>query len=312
MVLNEEGIVKVRKHVEEKLLKVPDGTRIHIDKNMLEKLLFEKVEAVSKEGEIVIFKVPVWSGDFLSKIDLSEISFEDVSWACDCYVRNEFFTSNKAEFEKESSLLYVRSDLMNSYESKLHENKKQWYSILYRNTNAVIDFEKSIEFKKGLGIIIVGADFSYTDLTNFKKQDKIHFEFCNFEGTSLPLRTFIENKENRMTNCNFTDLDLNGCKLDLTDILRVHVHSSVFTRTKIDININISIIAFKNNDCFQFELRELLRKKRIEGCFLNGVKVKSDYEKEQTAKKMLENYNEYKLKIISDLDDGLDKHYIRK
>lgn len=45
---------------------------------MLEDLLFEII-TLNKEKGIKI-KLPIWSGDFLKKIDLSEIDFTDVSW----------------------------------------------------------------------------------------------------------------------------------------------------------------------------------------------------------------------------------------
>ena len=69
-----EVIKQLRKMIEEKIKKVPDGKRLYINKELLERLLFEQ-----DIKHLTYIKVPMWTGEFLSKIDLSEISFENVN-----------------------------------------------------------------------------------------------------------------------------------------------------------------------------------------------------------------------------------------
>ena len=73
MQLNETAKNELRKLIEEKVAQIPDGERIHLDKDLLDSLLFYKLY-LQKSKETI--KIPIWSGDFLSKIDLSEISFD--------------------------------------------------------------------------------------------------------------------------------------------------------------------------------------------------------------------------------------------
>ena len=69
-----EVIKQLRKMVEEKIKMVPEGKRLYINKELLERLLFEQ-----ETRYLTFIKIPMWTGEFLSKIDLSEISFENVN-----------------------------------------------------------------------------------------------------------------------------------------------------------------------------------------------------------------------------------------
>ena len=86
MKLNLEGRKKIRKIIEEKLRGYTQNKPLPCDKKLkelidLEELLFEKYEL--EDGRTI--KIPVWSGEFLQKLDLSEISFENVLWDVNQY-----------------------------------------------------------------------------------------------------------------------------------------------------------------------------------------------------------------------------------
>lgn len=89
--------------------------RIKIDKELLEQLIFD-------EGNYkgAYCKVVAWSGSFLSKIDLSEIDFDNVLW------RGEYVVDKKDNY-------VVKSDVL---------------PIILDNTNAKIDFSKSAKLDK--------------------------------------------------------------------------------------------------------------------------------------------------------------------
>lgn len=81
MKLNLEGRKKFRKIFEEKLKNYTKKVPLTFDEELrelidLEELLFERYEL--EDGRII--KIPVWTGEFLQKLDLSEISFENVLW----------------------------------------------------------------------------------------------------------------------------------------------------------------------------------------------------------------------------------------
>ena len=64
----------LRKFIEKSLKEVPEGEKIYIARDVLEDLIFEQ-----DPNSIPGVKVPVWTGEFLSKIDLREISFANVN-----------------------------------------------------------------------------------------------------------------------------------------------------------------------------------------------------------------------------------------
>lgn len=78
MNLNKKAKDELRNLIEARLKEVPEGNRICIDKELLEDLLFD---STFYDNELKLqVKTPVWSGKFLQKIDLSMVSFENVSW----------------------------------------------------------------------------------------------------------------------------------------------------------------------------------------------------------------------------------------
>lgn len=57
-----EVIKQLRKMIEEKIKMVPEGKRLYINKELLERLLFEQ-----ETRYLTFIKVPMWTGEFLSK-----------------------------------------------------------------------------------------------------------------------------------------------------------------------------------------------------------------------------------------------------
>ncbi len=173
MKLNSTGKREMREFIEKQLEKVPEGFRIHLDKELLDELLFEKVtsklaKGYANEGEDVVAKFAVWSGPFLAKIDLSEISFEDVVWNVLSH-QYKNIVDNKNYYENIGSINYV-------------------------NTNAPIDMALSFDGKHPFhgvkDFVICGCDFSQTDLshTSFSSEKKdISLINCNFTNTGLIL-----------------------------------------------------------------------------------------------------------------------------
>lgn len=187
MKINEDDKKRLRKEIENKLEKVPDGMRIHFDKDFLDWLIFDKyVETLNDHTflcwsmikgsdfeKTMLIKYPVWTGKFLQKIDLSELEFAHVMWN-PCYDPNEYF-------EKGADNRFGNVD-----------------SIDFSNTNAKIDFEKSMVELAVLDI--VNCNFSNTDLSNNDFDNSIlvnivdsilnntGFKFCaekNFAGLNV-------------------------------------------------------------------------------------------------------------------------------
>lgn len=100
---------------------------VKISKSLLEEALFKKVK--SKTGKVG--KLLVWSGEFLKKVDLSEISFSNVIWnpiapyLCD----EEYFGADFKEIQ--------------NYFKDLVKRREYWANL--KDTNVKIDFLKSFE-----------------------------------------------------------------------------------------------------------------------------------------------------------------------
>ena len=103
-----------RNHIEKTLEKVPKGYRIHIDLDVLEKLLFYYETEIIEKRKV---RIKWFNRDMrlLEKIDLSEVSFEDMAW-CGIDLKN---TNAKPDFSKSyniknNSVLYMQDiDLSN-------------------------------------------------------------------------------------------------------------------------------------------------------------------------------------------------------
>ena len=208
MSLNKDAKDELRKIVEQKLESIPKGYRIHLDKEMIEELLFdvrtEKLNpnTVVKEmaNKPVKVKYIEWSGDFLSKIDLSEVSFEDVFWDIDAIhqSKEQFVSRDNSTFLSLKQLYgaatfderkeYAKGEIENSEESIYFviEGKQYYFPkhVNLSNTNAFIDFSNSF----------LGKYSSYYDYHNYNTHQNLN--------------------QNSITNVDFTNVDLSNNNMD--------------------------------------------------------------------------------------------------
>lgn len=86
-----------------------EGERLKIDDDVLTQLLFDTV-VTEVNGESVKKKIIAWSGDFLRKVDLSKISFENVDWN---YEKDRAvdlsYTNAKIDFSKSFEVLHPKT-----------------------------------------------------------------------------------------------------------------------------------------------------------------------------------------------------------
>ena len=79
MKLSTKSKDELRNLIEESVTNIPEDLKLQLDSKILEDLLFETITIDKEKG--IILKLPVWSGNFLKKIDLSQVDFTNVSWA---------------------------------------------------------------------------------------------------------------------------------------------------------------------------------------------------------------------------------------
>lgn len=221
MKLSLENKKIMREEIIKNLEHVPEGQRIHLDKELLEQLLFFPVvinESYNLENgkkiytwdgefsEDIVYKIPVWSGDFLKKIDLSEISFENVMFGnydfYESYLSNSQFELLKKDMGEEQ-FKKVFCDINNTY---IHN---------FSGTNISIDFNK-IEH-------IQYCDLSNVDLS--KSNFHGHAYRCNFSNTGLNINLADEElsvappEDCNFSNNNFSDQSIHYSFFDCQDML---------------------------------------------------------------------------------------------
>lgn len=268
MRLNEMGKEEIRKLIEEELKLVSNARKIKLDRDLLEELLFFKV-MYEKDKYI---KLPVWSGDFLSKLDLSDVNFEDVSYAMvyDIYVDKD---------NKELNSIYnlVKSRIPSNYIKAM---------VYYGKTNANIDFKKSFEYKNNGFIKIHGCNFNGTDLSNNDINDKFDIIHGYFVNTGLKISTL--RNDSRAVSSDFTGVDLSYYVVDINDFLneKFSFYKSIIRNTGININ-SVSIDMDASLDDFLYKFHD----GEFDGCYVNGVLVKSEQEMMKDRMDLRKKYN---------------------
>lgn len=193
MKFNKQTKDELRTKIIEQLANVPDGERLHLDKALLEDLLFETYSDKEEEREIVV-KYIVWSGPFLSKIDLSEISFDNVCWDptpfCEAY--------------------------MNFYKDYKKKTKPIKEMIDLSNTNAKIDFSKAfvMDYDDDDILSVYNCNFANVDLSNSHAEKIVTFTNCNFSNTNANIfdeRDF--KKRFFLVDCDFSNNDFSKIEI---------------------------------------------------------------------------------------------------
>lgn len=274
-----DNIWYLRRQIEEELENAPQGIRVYIPKAVLEQLLFEQYdetihineywknypEEYAKAKQLDGIKAPakylVWSGPFLSKIDLREIVFDDVIWSF------EFDESHPC-------ILEWMHDNANSY--KEYASRK----IDLSNTNATIDFSKSFwaKIQERTGIIKIGeyklqeifdVNFENVDLSkSVIDNEKAEVQGCNFKNTGL--KVVSSNNEISFVASNMQGTNLNGLTAPFDYIYdQREIYELVnFINTGLNIIVTPDDIASK-------EFKEIINSGFIHGCFINGELVTS-------------------------------------
>lgn len=256
MKLNEGSKDDIRKLIAEGLSNVNNGERIKFDKDLLEELMFLKI---IYDGDKCI-KIPVWFGDFLGKIDLSEVDFEDVSYS----VLYDIFV-DKLNSKYDNVYKLVKEKI---------PSRKIPQMIYYANTNANIDFKKSFEYKNNKVIRIHGCNFIGTDLSNNDIDSTFSIIQSYFENTNLKISTI--RTDSFAENSDFTGIDLSYYVINIRQLLD---YGNVFGRCGIRYTgINITGVS---RDGMGEYLDDYLFKYHdgcFDGCYINGVYVKSNHQ----------------------------------
>ena len=172
-----QKLEEVRLSIKSALSKVQGNQKIKYGKDELEMLLFDRIRIGGK-----IVKLPVWSGEFLSKLDLSEVDFSDVFW--------DFLST------------------------KLKEEYPEIKEVCYSNTNAKIDLGKMYKLDGPKKYKVKRCNFENTDLSTTKIEGPNRFisSMSNFKKTGLKLNsnTYLFTYASNFENTDLSEVNINA------------------------------------------------------------------------------------------------------
>lgn len=228
--------------------------RIKIDKELLEQLIFDEGNYKGARCKVV-----AWSGSFLSKIDLSEIDFNNVLW------RGEYVVDKKDNY-------VVKSDVL---------------PIILDNTNAKIDFSKSAKLDKEelekntiSNCSFKSMDLFYSNIECFEfynncdfsdskfifdlKRFHKYFLNCKFlRSNILDSNIYSHDLVEMFNNCNFSDSNLS-----IIHILKKNYKNDTILVDENDNEFNLYDVADK--------VEEMRQDKLLDNCRINGWKYFDD------------------------------------
>ena len=285
MSLNEKSKKELRKEIVSLLNILPEGQKIHLDKELLESLLFKTV--TYKKDTNAILKLAVWSGEFLRKIDLSEVSFEDVAWSLNDGGDPLTFCFNE----------YVDEGV----EDKLRRLYPEYAD--FSRTNAKIDFKKSFEFKVAGFCELQYCNFEGVDLSNNDLNCFLRTFNVNLSNTGIKLtpemfkgRELYEN----IVDADLSGLDLSKFTLSVEEYLKEYNNNlrgpfagdCIFTNTGINFTFdpNHEIWHDEDADDYKNDFKRVLSP-NICGCTVNGVRIQTPEESKTTKQDIIDSIN---------------------
>lgn len=302
MKLNAKGLEELRIHILKMLETVPEGERIKLDKELLDDLIFFKGK--NKKGEVI--KVPIWTGQFLRKLDLSELSFKNVYFG----IGNEIYDHTDESIEK-----IMDAEPVERFR-KYYSNAGQCFDYvppvivnqLKRHMLYIIDFSYTninVNFKEIYGDAIECTNFSGVDLSKSNASSIKWAYKCNFSNTNLKLDFSINDDELGLNNCDFSFNNFEGQTLDsiLLEFDKNQVYSNGVNNC-IFWNTGLSIDSL--NDESKTTVAKLIKKNNLNGCYVNGVYIKNIEERKAVAAKKYEEYLEYQKSILSSIESRVE------
>lgn len=297
MKLNENGKVEIRNYIEKEINNVPAGERIKIDNDMLDDLIFFKGK--DKQGKDI--KIPIWTGWFLKKIDLSEISFENV-YLGDPGELSSILNEDTYEKFQEFICRY------NKYNKRTEEIMND-----FSGTNINIDFKKLYDQEN-----IVSCNFSHVDLNKQDLSKVKNLSYCDFSYTNITLG--LDKMSNRVIQiCDFTGIDLSKENINITSfdnswwVLLLSLNN--FHNTGLKINVPFSLKAKDSKNLIdEYErdpnntslarkvLSEGIINEKLSGCYLNGKRISTKEERNQKKREISQSYSDYILELKKSIE----------
>lgn len=305
MVLNKTSKEEIRKIIEMELADYNGEEKIHLDKDLLESLMFKDITTIIDNTEQKMRRI-VWSGQFLRKIDLSEVSFDNVHW---------------------------------NYEN--HDANCK-YIVDLSGTNAIIDFSKSFDnmCRPQSGVVINSCNLSETNLLNGEIITKIYnsdlsnsslnlgtgergdliilnsnLNGVNLSNLTVPMETFLDYENWNYIRAGFQVRSVCLKNTGLSIRYDKNIPSGILTEYKKIINPKRRFVEASHDleryckECRQgYILGQLIKAGLLEGCYVNGILIKSKNQRLDIKNKVLNEYEQMKQDIIKKVKSQIGQH----
>ena len=311
----EEKIKKIRKVLKDKLCKYKGKELLKIEKDILEDILFDKISYETENNKKINIKIPIFSGKFLSKLDLSEVDFSNVTWSFLGSIDKLNFLDNSLKEE------YLPLDNEKTKEILKKYLSQDYYKVYtdYSNTNALIKFDNSFEGKYKNNLEIYNTNFSNINLSNNVIHSNSILINNDFSNTNINIRPKFFNNLNLLNayNNNFENIDLSNITIPMIKY-NDYVNNNYFNKNNFkNTNINIEFEKDKIDNNY-YEDKELIissfidaiDNNTIEGCYVNNNpnlnEIKEDLNNYLSLQKK-ETNNKYN-NVITDIENKILKY----
>lgn len=320
MRLREKDKDELRICLENELEKAPDDSRIHINKDLLEQLIFyENFGYNSETKERINFKIPLWTPNILRKLDLSELSFNGVLWNYQELIKlsstpKKFipkFEIRKYVFKSPNQIILLKiADLSNPKEIVCDE-KENYTKIEYvddihinfSNANAKIDFSKAISLNSKEKPTMYGCWFENTDLSSSNLELCKSAIWCDFLNCNLTPKHI--NSGCLFHSSDFTDNDFSDFTIEAEQYLK-RFECANFSNTKINITGTTETLK-QEGPIHHDSVARGISSQNLKNCYINGKRVKTVKEKEETKENAISEYQEYTKQMKKQLKNELKK-----
>ena len=269
MKLSEETKTKMRNLIEDEFRNVPDGIKVKLDIEMMDELIFfygrwkDDGDTIYKE-----FKIPIWTPDCLSKIDLSELSFKNFVIESSEFEIGEFDEETEKRWEATGPYV-LSSEERSAYPYHAFTN--------FKNTNIKIDFRDALLKNRLLYWNLSGVDLSESHVDCLEA-----IELCDLSNTNINLDNvnwFIKPSfDSAIDNDSITDpcrvlsCDLSGNDLSKVNFNIENLDYINFANTGLRMQYNPE----KTDEEVEKKLRESLKDGYLVGCYLNDILIKEN------------------------------------
>lgn len=308
MKLKTKELEELRNYLETELEKIADGERIKLDKVLLESLIFYQNYGYDSLKRRITFKLPIWTPKILQKIDLSEVSFDNVIW----------------DYRSLETLIAILPQIPSDKGRKKFYSKfdgKQHHKILidltfegydgtgtclpeiidFSNTNAKIDFSNAIKIGTQEGPQMHNCNFENVDLSESHFEIFTQVTLCSFQNCHLTSKNINEKgfyQTSNFGNCHFQDITINAIKFlnqfEFSDLKNTGIRITGTSNT-------LQEKSKLNKDT----LKNKILSQKLNNCYINEVRIKSCEEQDRLKKEILRDYDHFFKETKQTIDEEI-------